>query len=481
MPKERALGEVAVADLAAAGGAEAADLARAVGREVVVEEELLLRLAAGDRVDLLRVLERGERADAERLRLAAAEHGRAVGAREDADLGGERADVVEPAAVDALAALEDVLADGLDLEAVLHRAELLVGHLGELRGEVRLHRGGRLLDGVLAGELAGDREDLGELLAEAGARGVQQVLAARVAVDDVLLGLAELGAELLLDRDDLRDALLAELERGEEVRLRDLLGAALHHEEAVRGAGVEQVEVALAALGLRGVEDELAVHAADAHGADRAHERDLGDVERGRGGDHGEEVRLVDAVGAQQRVVHLHVVVVAVGEERADRAVREAGGEDLLLGGARLALEEAAGEAAAGVELLAVLALQREVVDALAGRLGAGDGGEDDVVAEGGGDGSGGLLGEEAGLDDEGLAPDVAGNGNGVFHGVSLFLVVRCVQKGRPAGLPPAVKNAALRSEGSPIGRRAAFRRAAKRVGGKGAYRRRPSSFTRAR
>ena len=45
-----------------------------------------------------------------------------MGAREDADLGGERADVVEPAAVDALAALEDVLPDGLDLEAVLNFA-----------------------------------------------------------------------------------------------------------------------------------------------------------------------------------------------------------------------------------------------------------------------------------------------------------------------------------------------------------------------
>ena len=42
-------------------------------------------------------------------------------------------------------------------------------------------------------------------------------------------------------------------------------------------ADVDEVEIARRALAVRRVGDELAVDAADAHGADRAGERDVGD------------------------------------------------------------------------------------------------------------------------------------------------------------------------------------------------------------
>ena len=52
----------------------------------------------------------------------------------------------------------------------------------------------------------------------------------------------------------------------------------------------------------------------------------------------------------------------ALDEERADRPVDQAGGQHLLLGGARLALEEAARDLAGGVGLLLVVDGQREEV-----------------------------------------------------------------------------------------------------------------------
>ena len=81
---ERALGEVAVADLAAAGAAHRADFAGRERREVVVEHERLGRLAlVVDRVEALHVVRGAERRGDERLRLAAREERRAVRAREE--------------------------------------------------------------------------------------------------------------------------------------------------------------------------------------------------------------------------------------------------------------------------------------------------------------------------------------------------------------------------------------------------------------
>ena len=75
--RERALGEGAVADLAAAGAAQELHFTDREGREVVVQHEALPGLAL-DHLDLLLVVGGAERGGDERLRLAAGEHGRAV-------------------------------------------------------------------------------------------------------------------------------------------------------------------------------------------------------------------------------------------------------------------------------------------------------------------------------------------------------------------------------------------------------------------
>ena len=100
---ERPAREVAVADVAARGPAHELRLAHREGREVVVEQERVLALALV-LLDDLGVVGGAERGGDERLRLAAREERRAVRAREEADLARDRADLVEVAAVEALAA-----------------------------------------------------------------------------------------------------------------------------------------------------------------------------------------------------------------------------------------------------------------------------------------------------------------------------------------------------------------------------------------
>ena len=127
-------------------------------------------------------------------------------------------------------------------------------------------------------------------------------------------------------------------------------------------------------------------------------ERDLADRQRGRRGDGAEDVRVVLLVRREDRDHELDVVLVALGEERPDRPVGQAGGEDGRLGRARLALDEAARDLARGVHPLLEVDREREEVEPGAG-LGPVGGAEHHGVAVADGDGAAGEPGELAGFD----------------------------------------------------------------------------------
>ena len=116
---DRAPGELAVADLAAAGRAHAAGFADRIVREVVVQQERLF-VGALQRVDELLVFGGAERRDHQSLGLAAGEQRRAVGARQHADFRHDLADGLDVAAVDALAGVENVPAHDLGFELLEH-------------------------------------------------------------------------------------------------------------------------------------------------------------------------------------------------------------------------------------------------------------------------------------------------------------------------------------------------------------------------
>ena len=105
---------------------------------------------------------------------------------------------------------------------------------------------------------------------------------------------------------------------------------------------------------------------ADADGADRAEERQRRDHQRRRGAVDAEDVVRRDHVGREDRADHLHLVPEALRPERPDRAVDHARGQDRALGGAPLALEEAAGDLPGGVHALLDVDGEREEVRALA-------------------------------------------------------------------------------------------------------------------
>ncbi|HTZ04647.1 MAG TPA: hypothetical protein VMB53_02730 [Gaiellaceae bacterium] len=490
---ERALRERPVADVAPLRAAHEARLPDRVRREVVVVHVAAL-LLEGEVVDALTLLRGAERERGEDLRLAALEQAGAVGARIDADLDLDRADLLGAAPVGAalldgdllpddvlvdrlarllhvrarrrvlrgrqrLAGLRvdrcladrerqlDLLGDLLEQEVPLRRLQLLrvllrVGEGAQVVAELLPHRA---LDGdrallleqrlepradlqlpgdVLVGRVHRERRrELREELVDDRARVLQadglDQLPDPVAVRRLELGvqlgveplrLAGLAAQVLLRLAELHDLAVCELERLEDLALRDLVGACLDHRQRLGGADDDQVERRLLELLERRVDDEPVLAAADAHGADRAEERQRRDHQRGRCAVDAQDVVRGDEVGREHGADDLHLVLEALRPQRPDRAVDHARREDRPLRGAPLALEEAARDLAGGVHPLLDVDRQGEEVGVLP-RFGAAlGGGEHHRLAGTDDDGAVRLLRELAGLEADLLCPYLDGD-----------------------------------------------------------------------
>ena len=185
------------------------------------------------------------------LRLAALEQARAVGARQDADVAGDLPQLVDGAAVGALALLEDAVAHRLLDHGFERLAELLVRvrrrRSAVVSSAMRSPSGPRR---ALAGNGGEDLfvdsafEELGDHVDQAAASSVL----GRVGFD---LRLGQLLDHLVLDLDDLLVGLVRDLDGLDDDVLRDAVGAGLDHDHLLAGRGDDQVQVALFELGVK--------------------------------------------------------------------------------------------------------------------------------------------------------------------------------------------------------------------------------------
>ena len=325
---------------------------------------------------------------------------------QDADVAGDRPNLLKGAPVQSPARIEDQAADGFLLDVVLGVLEDelvdLVAELGlELLADVREDR----IDGGLARQLLGGQERRDDALASKGL-GLRKD-GVRDDVDgDLALGLAAAADEFLLGRNLRLAGFLRELEGRDEVLLGDLVRRALIHDHVGLVAHIDQVELGLRLLGVGRIYHELTADAPDADGTEGPVPWDVGDAERGRGTQYGQDVRVILTVGGKQDGLDLHLVEPSLGEQGADGAVGEAAREDFLLGGAPLALEIAAGELpGCGGSFTIIHGQWKKLLTGLG--LGRGDGRyQDDGFAELDRDGSVGLLRITTGLDDNLLIAD---------------------------------------------------------------------------
>ena len=161
-----------------------------------------------------------------------------------------------------------------------------------------------------------------------------------------------------------------------------LLAAGLDHHDAVLGAHDHDVEQAVTHLRVGRINDELSVNKTDAHRAHRTLKRNVGESQGAGSSVDGYDVRVVLGIGRKHECNDLGLAAETFREKRADRAVDLAAGENLALTGAAFALNESAGDAAAGIGVFTVVDRQREEIDSFP-RFGVGhSGGQDNVVAQ---------------------------------------------------------------------------------------------------
>ena len=369
-------------------------------REVVVQHEALPGFAI-DHFDLLLVVGRAERDGDERLRLAAGEHARAVHARQHGVLDRDLADLVELAAVEADALVQNRVAQGLLLQVV----------------EDALDR--RLAGGQLLGQVGDDllleprhRTVVFDLALDAHGRAERRVARALHVCRELLVDLDDRLRQLLaagvlgegVDQvADLVDGGLCGFEGLHHLVFRHLGGAGFDHHDAVLAARDDDVEAAHLALRPGRVDDVLSLDQADADARDGLLEGHLRQGERGGGAGQRQHVTVVVGIGRNHRGDDLRLVGPAGREQRPHRAVDHAAGQRFFFSRLAFALEEAAGDAARGIGVLAIVDREGQKVDALAGTRRVARRDEHHGVAQPDDDGAVGLLGQPPGLDGQGL------------------------------------------------------------------------------
>ena len=392
-----------MADFAPARAAQERDFADREGREVVVEHEALPRLAL-EALDLLRVVGGAERAGDERLRLAAREDGRAVGARQHAGLDPDRPDFVELAAVEPDAVLEHLVAQHLFLqllEDVLRlrpcaRPRPRAATRPARRAPRRRGRSSRACRGCASPRSAARAPSL-----RPRGRSRGRSPSSRPSASSCRLSLARssivaticLIAACAASSASTTCSSVTSFAPASTITRPSLLPATTR--SSLLCLRCSKVGLMTYWPSTRPTRTPAIVFS----------NGNLGERERRRGAGDGEHVGVVLGVGRQHERDDLRLVAPAGREERPDRPVDDAARQDFLFGRLAFALEEAAGNAPRRVGVFAVVDRQRQEVDALArvGRAAGRD--EHDRIAEADDDRAAGLLGELAGFESRVLPP----------------------------------------------------------------------------
>ncbi len=141
---------------------------------------------------------------------------------------------------------------------------------------------------------------------------------------------AYLRGELLLNANHLARMSVCELKRSHKLDFWQFLGGAFDHDHVVFRTDVNKIEIAVSALRVRWVSDELAIHATDTHGANRSGKRNVRNAQRSRRAVERENVRIIFSIRAEEQADDLGVVEISLRKERPKWPIGHARGERFL-------------------------------------------------------------------------------------------------------------------------------------------------------
>ena len=334
----------AVADFPTVLTAETAGVSHGERREIVVQDETLFIHAARVIVHVLAFFHRSERRQAKGHRFTAGEHrGTVHHRRQHIDFRSQRAQLLESPAIGPLVLFHDGDAESLFLNIfknLFHikvssfRMAFLDGGLHFVTQDphffLTLHLG-RGVNGFL-------NTIAGNFIAD-----FQQFRLGKAKFISALLLTAN-GAELfLLFANDLH-VLLGDTQSGDKIFFRQFISGTFNHDDLILRAGKYQIQLTMFTLGVGRIDNKLSVNTAHTHSPYGFGKGKIGNDTGGGSAVNAQDVRFVFTIGGEQKRNYLRIVEVALGEHRAQGAVRHAARQDFLFRGTPFAFEIAAGE-----------------------------------------------------------------------------------------------------------------------------------------
>ena len=385
-----------------------------------MEDEAIAALS-GEAVDDLLILLRAKRREGERLRFAAGEERGTVGARKDAHADFDRTHRAGVAAVNTGLAAENTVTHKVRFHFKQNAVHFVLIERGFGAGGLSVllqrlmhefvHGADLLGTGLLLADIVGGLETVESEFADTGNESL--VLRGRLPIPGGLAGFFNEAVDRF-DRD--LHLLVAKAHSAEHHIFRQTVGFRLHHQHGAGRTGNDEVELGIRHLGDVRVADILAVDVTNAAAGDRALEGDAGNLQSGGSAEHGGDVRIHFGVSGHDRADHLHFVIEAIREKRADRAVDEARGQRLVFRRTAFTLEEAAGETAGRVSLLNIVNGEREEVLAFLRFLLRDNSGEHHGVAHLHDAGAGGLAGHFTGRERNVVVAETESPGDLIEH-----------------------------------------------------------------
>ena len=203
----------------------------------------------------------------------------------------------------------------------------------------------------------------------------------------------------------------------------ELLGFRFHHQHGRFSACHNQIQLAVFARGLTGVEHIFAVDIAHARSANGTMEGNARHAQRCAHRDHGGDVGIHFRVEREGVHYHVHFVVEPFGEQRANGAVNQTAGECFQLAGFGFTFEEVARNAACGIGFFDVINGQREEILPGLGRFAGHNGCQHHGAVHIQHDCAGGLAGDFAGFHAHRMLAPLEGFGDFVEHRHDVYLL----------------------------------------------------------
>ena len=314
-------------------------------------------------VEKLSHIHHAERTGRKDLSLSTCEHSTSVCARQNADFGSQRTDLIDPASIDTLAVIQQPAANDIFLKFV----QALVDDTGVLRillikrcMNLIIDRKKSCVTNQFVIGIHGNADFLHCHILDSLKQIVRYFLTLKRH-----LRLADLSDDGVDELHDLTVHLVASNDSIEHSLVVDFICACLDHNDLLRRTDNRKLQVVVLALFMGGIDNDLAVYQSDGNACDRSIPRNVGDRDCDRRSNQSSDIRCTVGIDRHDSHDDSHVVAHILREQGAEGTVNKAGSQNGLLTCAAFSAQETSWNLSYCIKFLFIINRKREIIDAL--------------------------------------------------------------------------------------------------------------------